>query len=79
MTNNDSGSDAARSQAKNVLVDFEDGIAWVTLNRPEKRNAINPGIVYEMVDDARRAGGRRPRARWWSSPAPAMPFRPGRI
>jgi trans-feruloyl-CoA hydratase/vanillin synthase len=35
---------------KNVLVDFEDGIAWVTLNRPDKRNAINPGIVYEMVD-----------------------------
>lgn len=32
-----------------VLVDFEDGIAWVTLNRPEKRNAINPGIVYNMV------------------------------
>lgn len=32
-----------------VLVDFEDGIAWVTLNRPTKRNAINPGIVYNMV------------------------------
>ena len=23
---------------KNVLVEFEDQIAWVTLNRPEKRN-----------------------------------------
>jgi trans-feruloyl-CoA hydratase/vanillin synthase len=34
---------------KNVLIDIEDGIAWVTLNRPDKRNAINPGIVYEMV------------------------------
>ncbi len=33
---------------KNVLVKVEDGIAWVTLNRPAKRNAINPGIVYEM-------------------------------
>ena len=36
--------------AKSVLVDFEDGIAWVTLNRPDKRNAINPAIVFEMVD-----------------------------
>jgi trans-feruloyl-CoA hydratase/vanillin synthase len=35
---------------KNVLVSFEDGIAWVQLNRPEKHNAINPGIVFEMVD-----------------------------
>lgn len=35
---------------KNVLLRLDDGIAWVTLNRPEKRNAINPGIVYEMVE-----------------------------
>ena len=32
----------------NVLVKVEDGIAWVSLNRPGKRNAINPGIVFEM-------------------------------
>ena len=34
---------------QNVLVDVRDGVAWVKLNRPEKRNAINPGIVFEMV------------------------------
>ena len=34
---------------QNVLVRVEDGIAWVTLNRPSKRNAFNPGIVFEMV------------------------------
>ena len=33
---------------KNVLVDFDDGIAWVTLNRPEKRNAMNPALNAEM-------------------------------
>ena len=33
---------------KNILVRIEDNIAWVTLNRPAKRNAINPGIVFEM-------------------------------
>jgi trans-feruloyl-CoA hydratase/vanillin synthase len=47
MTVNTSG--AARGD-RSVLVDFEDGIAWVTLNRPDKRNAINPAIVYEMVE-----------------------------
>jgi trans-feruloyl-CoA hydratase/vanillin synthase len=26
---------------KNVLVEFEDQIAWVTLNRPEKRNCMS--------------------------------------
>ena len=33
---------------KSVIVQIEDGIAWVSLNRPEKRNAINPAIVREM-------------------------------
>lgn len=34
---------------QNVLVDVEDGIAWVTLNRPDKRNAMNPPMNDEMV------------------------------
>jgi len=34
---------------KLVLVDFEDGIAWVTLNRPEKRNAMSPALNEEMA------------------------------
>lgn len=33
-----------------VTVEFEDGIAWVTLNRPDKRNCINPAIVYSMCE-----------------------------
>jgi trans-feruloyl-CoA hydratase/vanillin synthase len=33
---------------KNVLVEFEDGIAWVHFNRPEKRNAMNPSMNREM-------------------------------
>jgi len=31
-----------------VRVDFEDGVAWVTLNRPEKRNCMNPTLNSEM-------------------------------
>ena len=34
---------------ENVLVDFDDGIAWVTLNRPEKRNAMSPALNEEMA------------------------------
>jgi trans-feruloyl-CoA hydratase/vanillin synthase len=33
---------------KTVSVDLDDGIAWVTLNRPEKRNAMNPTLNTEM-------------------------------
>ena len=32
----------------NVLVEFEDGIAWVHLNRPEKRNAMSIDLAREM-------------------------------
>ncbi len=35
---------------KNVLVEFEDGIAWVSLNRPEKRNAMSVALAYEMLE-----------------------------
>jgi trans-feruloyl-CoA hydratase/vanillin synthase len=34
---------------KTVLVEFEDGIAWVSMNRPEKRNCISPTLASEML------------------------------
>jgi trans-feruloyl-CoA hydratase/vanillin synthase len=34
---------------KTVLVEFEDGIAWVMMNRPEKRNAVSPALATEML------------------------------
>jgi len=35
---------------KNVDVKVEEGIAWVTLNRPDKRNCMSPDLNDEMVD-----------------------------
>lgn len=33
-----------------VKVVVEGGIAWVTLNRPEKRNAMSPTLNSEMTN-----------------------------
>ena len=44
-----SGTRAPEPWGKNVLVEFEDGIAWVTMNRPGKKNAINVELATEMV------------------------------
>ena len=35
---------------KTVKVEVEGGIAWVTLNRPDKRNAMSPTLNAEMID-----------------------------
>ena len=40
---------AAVPGGETVLVEFQDGIAWVTMNRPDKRNCINPALASEML------------------------------
>ncbi len=47
-------SDSQEPWGTNVLVEFEDGIAWVTLNRPEKRNAMSPALNEEMLATVQR-------------------------
>jgi trans-feruloyl-CoA hydratase/vanillin synthase len=42
--------EAAVREWETVRVSLEDGIAWVELNRPEKRNAMNPTLNAEMVE-----------------------------
>ena len=38
------------SAYKTVKIEREDGITFVVLNRPEKRNAMNPTMHYEMLE-----------------------------
>jgi trans-feruloyl-CoA hydratase/vanillin synthase len=38
----------AYDKYKNIKVETRDGIAWVTLNRPAKRNAMSPALHKEM-------------------------------
>jgi trans-feruloyl-CoA hydratase/vanillin synthase len=40
----------AEYRYETVIVEKTDGIAWVTLNRPEKRNAMSPQLNHEMCD-----------------------------
>ena len=39
---------AAGDSRRYVKVNKVDGITWVILNRPEKRNAMSPELHYEM-------------------------------
>jgi feruloyl-CoA hydratase/lyase len=36
-------------QAENVNIEFQDGIAWITFNRPQKKNAFSPALNREMI------------------------------
>ncbi|MBI4528017.1 MAG: p-hydroxycinnamoyl CoA hydratase/lyase [Deltaproteobacteria bacterium] len=40
----------ATKNYQTVKVEKEDGIAWMILNRPEKRNAMNPQLHYDALD-----------------------------
>ncbi len=35
---------------ENITVEVRDGIAWATLNRPEKKNAMSPALHRDMDD-----------------------------
>jgi enoyl-CoA hydratase/carnithine racemase len=57
---------------QSVKIDVEEGIAWVTLNRPDKRNAMSPLLNREMIDvletdgksDVFQERMRRDRSQW---------------
>ena len=42
--------DSERYDYETLLVEFDDGVCLLTLNRPEKRNAMNPTLGEEITD-----------------------------
>jgi feruloyl-CoA hydratase/lyase len=40
----------ATQRYQTVLIEKEDGITWLIMNRPEKRNAMSPQLHLEMDD-----------------------------
>src|SRR5262245_30904712 len=42
-------------QPSSVLLDVEGAVAWLTVNRPEKLNALNRAVVRAIAEAARRA------------------------
>lgn len=41
-----------------LLVDHRDGVDWLTLNRPDKRNALDPALIDALCDHFLAAGER---------------------
>lgn len=44
------------SQYKDLLFDVRDGVARITINRPDKYNAFTPDTCEELIDALKRAG-----------------------
>lgn len=43
-------TDGKYSGYKDLIFDLQDSVATVTLNRPERLNAISPNLVHELLD-----------------------------
>ncbi len=37
------------SRFEHILVHFVNGVKTITLNRPEKRNALSPALIEELI------------------------------
>ena len=40
-----------------LLEKIEDGVAWLTLNRPDRLNAFSPAMLQALGDTLQRSGG----------------------
>jgi len=54
-----SGSDMDRDMAPSVITTLEDGVIWISLNRPEVRNALDEGLIEGLRQAVEKAAGER--------------------
>ncbi|NDH11728.1 MAG: enoyl-CoA hydratase, partial [Actinobacteria bacterium] len=47
--------DTAEQEVDIVLYSVEEGVAWITMNRPQYNNAQNGRMTYELDDAFKRA------------------------
>ena len=50
-------------QYKDILLEVRDGVARITINRPEKYNAFTPNTCEELIDAFKKAGWDKERRR----------------
>jgi methylglutaconyl-CoA hydratase len=43
------------AEGRELLLEVVDGVAWMTLNRPDKRNALNDALIRELTAALRQA------------------------
>src|SRR6266516_3087559 len=48
-----------QKQQRNLIVERDDGIVTITMNRPEKRNALSTAMMAELMAELRAAGDNR--------------------
>ena len=56
---------------KYLLLETTDGVATLTINRPEALNALNGAMLAELECAPQTSSTPTPRSRWSSLPAPA--------
>jgi len=56
---NNSQENLQKSLQKNLIVEQDGGLVTITMNRPEKRNALSTAMMADLMAELRAAGQRR--------------------
>ena len=48
-----------------IVAEVEDGIGWLRINQPERRNAVSLEMWQGLADASRRLRCAMPKCAWW--------------